>query len=355
MSKRYLCLEDGAVFEGEAFGADAEAIGELVFATGMGGYVETLTDPSFCGQIVLQTFPMIGAYGVCPDDFEGDCRALGYVVREWVDFPSNFRSRGTVDEYLKSVGVPGISGVDTREITTLLRERGVMNAMLCDAPPKDLSKIKAYRVRDAVRAVTHEGVIAYPAESKRFTVALIDYGAKRSIIKELNARGCEVLSLPAFATAEEVLALSPDGVMLSNGPGDPSDNPSCIEELKKLLGKRPMFGICLGHQLLALSDGARVVKMKYGHHGENQPVRDLASGRTYVTSQNHGYAIEAEGLTRGVVSHINANDGSCEGVAYPDHKAFTVQFHPEAAAGPRDTMFLFDRFIAMMEEYSHAT
>ncbi len=354
MKKRYLVLEDGSVFTGEAFGADACAVGELVFTTGMGGYLETLTDPSFYGQIVLHTFPLIGNYGVIPEDFEGECRLKGYVVGELCDFPSNFRSQGKLDDFLKQKGIPGVAGVDTREITRIIRERGVMNAILCDDIPADLTEVKAYQVKNAVPSVTHEGNIVFPVDQKKFTVAMLDYGAKRNIVRELNKRGCEVVSLPASTSAEEVLSLAVDGVMLSNGPGDPAENAECIAQLQKLLGKIPMFGICLGHQLLALADGATAVKMKYGHRGENQPAREVDGSRTYVTSQNHGYAIFCDAMNNGVVRFVNANDGTCEGITYPHQWAFTVQFHPEAAAGPRDTAFLFDEFVALMEEHKQA-
>ncbi len=347
-------LSDGTAFAGEALGADTDVIGELVFTTGMGGYLETLTDPSYYGQIVMQTFPLIGNYGVIPDDFEGAPRLKGYVVGDMCEHPSNFRSEGALDGFLKASGIPGIAGVDTREITRLIRERGVMNAALCGDIPEDLTPIARYTVKNAVPSVTHEGHIPYPAENRRHTVALIDYGAKRNIIRELNKRGCDVISLPASARAGEILALPIDGVMLSNGPGDPAENAACVDEIKKLFGKIPMFGICLGHQLMALADGARTVKLKYGHRGVNQPAREVRGARTYVTSQNHGYAVMTDTLKSGVARYLNANDGTCEGVTYPDKMAFSVQFHPEAAAGPRDTAFLFDEFVALMEENRHA-
>ncbi|MBO4677659.1 MAG: glutamine-hydrolyzing carbamoyl-phosphate synthase small subunit [Oscillospiraceae bacterium] len=355
MKKRYLVLEDGQVFEGRAFGADAERVGELVFTTGMCGYIETLTDPSYYGQIVLQTFPSIGNYGIIPADFEGSCQVRGYVVRDLCNEPSNFRSEGTVDEFLKERGVPGISGVDTREITRIIREHGVMNAILCDTIPESLDAVKAFRITDGVAHVSTPEEETYPAVGKeRFRVALLDYGEKRNILRELCKRGCTVERYPYDTPAERILAGSYDGVMLSNGPGDPAENAGPIAELRKLFGKLPMFGICLGHQLMALSQGGETVKLKYGHRGANQPVRDLAGGRTYITSQNHGYAVVSESLKNGVVRYIQANDKTCEGVDYPEARAFSVQFHPEACAGPADTAFLFDRFCALMGGEKHA-
>ncbi len=349
--KRYLILQDGTVFEGEGFGAEAECVGELVFTTGMCGYIETLTDPSYCGQIVMQTFPLIGNYGIIPEDFEGGCYVRGYVVREWCDSPSNFRSEGSIDGFLRRCGVPGICGVDTRELTRIIREHGVTNALICDKIPADISPAAEYSVKDAVSAVSTREKRVFPASGERkFRVVLMDFGAKAGIIDALCRRGCEVISVPAFTGAGEILALSPDGVMLSNGPGDPAENVGIISEISKLFGKVPMFGICLGHQLMALSRGARTVKLKYGHRGCNQPVRDLCGTRTYITSQNHGYAVVGESLTDGVQRYINANDGTCEGIDYPGLCAFSVQFHPEARSGPHDTGFLFDRFCGMMEK-----
>ena len=355
MKKRYLVLEDGTVFEGRAFGADRASIGELVFTTGMVGYIATLTDPSYYGQIVMQTFPLIGNYGVIEADFEGECCVRGYVVREWCATPSNFRSQYDLDTFLKNKNVPGIWGLDTRAVTKIIREHGVMNAMICDEVPENLDEVKAYAVRGAVEAITAKTPEFHPAQGeKRCSVALIDYGAKHHIVSELQKRGCDVTTLPASTTAEDILALHPDGVMLSNGPGDPAENVQCVAELKKLLGRLPMFGICLGHQLLALAAGGQTTKLKYGHRGANQPVREVATGHTRITSQNHGYAVVSESVANGHVSFVNANDGTCEGVEYPGLKAFSVQFHPEACAGPRDTMFLFDRFVSLMEEDRHA-
>ena len=352
----YLVLSNGVTFEGSRIGAHVDRIGELVFTTGMEGYLETLTDPSYFGQIVTQTFPMIGNYGVIEEDFEGSSTLFGYIVRELCDTPSNFRSAYPLNDYLVARGIPGLRGVDTREIVRITREEGVMNAMICDEIPADLNAIRNFRVEKAVDTVSGNEKYFCPADGKeRCRVALIDYGAKHNIIRSLQKRGCSVTVWPARTPAETILGSEPDGIMLSNGPGDPKENTFCIGELKKMIGLKPVFGICLGHQLAALALGGDTVKLKYGHRGGNQPVRDLTAGRTYITSQNHGYAVVAESLKGvGVESFRNANDGSCEGMEYPEKHCFTVQFHPEAASGPRDTAILFDRFVQRMEEMKHA-
>lgn len=347
----YLVLSNGEVFEGKRIGAVSDSIGEIVFTTGMVGYIETLTDPSYAGQIVIQTFPLIGNYGIIEEDFEGKTAVKGYVIREMCDFPSNFRCEYTLDEYLKRNGICGICGVDTRQLTRIIREEGVMNAIICDEIPSDMTEVKNYTVSGVVNAVTCDRKQTFaPDGDIRKKVTLIDYGAKKNIVRSLLNRGCEVTVVPAGTAAEDILNSSPDGVMLSNGPGDPEENTYCIEQIKKLVGKVPIFGICLGHQLTALAMGGKTVKLKYGHRGGNQPVKDLESGRTYITSQNHGYAVVSESLKgRGTLSFVNANDGSCEGMSYPDKNCYTVQFHPEACSGPHDTDFLFDRFMKMME------
>ena len=350
MKKGYLILQDGQVFEGVRFGAETDTVGELVFTTGMCGYVETLTDPSYAGQIVMQTYPLIGNYGIIREDFEGACCVKGYVVREYCDTPSNFRTDCDLDTYLKEQGVPGLCGVDTRELTRIIREHGVMNAAICDEIPADLTPIKTYAITGVVEAVSCKEPDRYQAEGEeRFRVSLLDYGAKRNIVRELQKRGCTVTVLPATTSAEEILAADPDGVMLSNGPGDPAENTYQIEQIRKLLGKVPMFGICLGHQLTALAAGGSTYKLKYGHRGVNQPVRDVEGVRTYITSQNHGYAVDSDTVKLGKVRFANANDGTCEGIDYPELKAFTVQFHPEACTGPKDTSFLFDQFVELMK------
>lgn len=348
----YICLENGDVFKGYSFGADGEVIGELVFTTGMCGYIETLTDPSYYGQIVMQTFPLIGNYGIIPDDFESKKPYLSaYIVREKCDNPSNFRCEETLDKYLKDNGIVGVYGVDTREITKTIRESGVMNAIITTNPNSvDMEKVRQYKVTDAVKSVSTDKPALFPSEEHKYNVVLLDFGAKKNIIRELNKRGCNVAVMPYNTKAEDILKLGVDGIMLSNGPGDPAENTEIVEELKKLIGKVPIFGICLGHQLLALAMGGETTKLKYGHRGVNQPVKNLATGRTYISSQNHGYAVISESVTDkgGEISYVNANDNTCEGVDYLDKLAFSVQFHPEACSGPHDTRFIFDKFINMM-------
>ncbi len=352
MEKAYIVLEDGTVFEGKRFGSSQNMIGELVFSTGMCSYTETLTDPSYAGQIVMQTFPLIGNYGVIHEDFEGKSAVRGYVVREYSKTPSNFRSDGEINDFLIANGIPGIYGIDTRELTKIIRERGVMNAYICDEVPADLSEIKNYKIENAVESVTSKDFETYLSTSpdgEKYFVVLVDYGAKKNIIRSLCKRGCKVRVVPSTTEAEEILSLCPDGVMLSNGPGDPAENVFCIEQIKMLMRKVPIFGICLGHQLMALANGAKTEKLKYGHRGGNQPVRDITTGRTYITSQNHGYAVVSDSISGGALRYVNANDGTCEGIDYKDKNAFSVQFHPEACGGPHDTEFLFDRFIDMMK------
>lgn len=348
----YICLENGQTFKGYSFGATKEVIGELVFTTGMCGYIETLTDPSYYGQIVMQTFPLIGNYGIINEDKESNKPYVSaYIVREKCDKPSNFRCDEDLDTFLKENDIPGVYGVDTREITKIIRESGVMNAFITTNPKNaDYEKIKEYKIVDAVKSVSAEKPQLIPSDSHKYNVVLLDFGAKKNIVRELNKRGCNVAVIPYNTKAEDILKLGVDGIMLSNGPGDPSDNAEIVEELKKLIGKVPMFGICLGHQLLALAMGGKTTKLKYGHRGVNQPVKNLDTGRTYISSQNHGYAVVNETIEAagGKVSYINANDGTCEGVDYVDKKAFSVQFHPEACSGPHDTRFIFDKFIDMM-------
>ena len=360
--KAYLILENGMVFTGTRIGSPAESTGELVFTTGVVGYMETLSDPSYAGQIIMQTFPLIGNYGVITEDMQGDCFCAGYVVRELCDAPSNFRSEGKLDDFLKEKGIPGICGVDTRAITRIIREQGVMNARICSELPDGLAagknapdgelfgELKSYCVKGAVDRVSTKDIKDYPATGKeRFHVVLIDYGAKRYILHCLQERGCRVTVVPHSMTASDIELLQPDGVMLSNGPGDPAENTFEISQIRKLIGTVPVFGICLGHQMAAIAMGGKTYKLKYGHRGGNQPVKRFSDGRTLISSQNHGYAVDAasmEGI--GQISYINANDGSVEGIEYPGKSCFTVQFHPEASAGPHDTESLFDRFVQMM-------
>lgn len=354
----YLILSDGTVFKGKSFGKEGTVIGETVFTTAMTGYQETLTDPSYCGQIVTQTFPLIGNYGVNSIDYESNGSAVsGYVVREKCDMPSNFRCEDSIDNFLKKYGIIGIYDIDTRKLTRIIRETGVMNGMITTEEfqlEKALEEIRGYKVGRVVPKVSKDKAEIFQAENPKFNVVLMNYGYKYNIRRELVNRGCNVTVMPWNSSAEEICALNPDGIMLSNGPGDPADNPEAVETLKKLIEKQiPTFGICLGHQLLALANGGRTVKLKYGHRGENQPVTDLELDRTFVTSQNHGYAVVNDSISENVgkVSHINANDGTCEGVKYGNAPAFTVQFHPEACGGPHDTAYLFDEFIKLMEEH----
>ena len=359
----YLILSNGTVFKGKSFGAEGEVIGEVVFTTAMTGYQETLTDPSYCGQIVTQTFPLIGNYGVNSQDKESSGSVVsGYIVREYCEVPSNFRCEEDIDTYLKSHNIIGLWDIDTRCLTRMIRETGVMNGMITTHEPDEqfksaaLEKIRSFRIEQPVPKVTVNTPSNYTANDnpKKYKVALIDYGYKYNIRRELEKRGCDVTVFPSSTTAEDITAFAPDGIMLSNGPGDPTDNKESIATLTNLVSKQiPTFGICLGHQLLALANGASTVKLKYGHRGGNQPVTDLDLDRTFITSQNHGYAVVNDSISANVgrVSHINANDKTCEGVRYTNAPAFTVQFHPEACGGPQDTAYLFDEFIQLMEEH----
>ncbi|MDE7233556.1 MAG: carbamoyl phosphate synthase small subunit [Ruminiclostridium sp.] len=355
--KAFLILADGTVFEGKSFGAAGTVMGEIVFTTAMTGYEETLTDPSYCGQLVTQTFPLIGNYGTNDADRESNGSVVsGYIVREYCEAPSNFRCEGTIDAFLKKYGIIGLYDIDTRRLTRIIREIGVMNGMITDREDfnkeQALEEIRAFQIGRVVPKVSVKKAEHYPAENARFKVAMIDYGYKHNIRKELVKRGCDVTVFPYNVTAEEIKAFAPDGIMLSNGPGDPEQNPESIETLRRLIPERiPTFGICLGHQLLALANGAKTVKLKYGHRGENQPVTDLELGRTFITSQNHGYAVIGDSIPpeAGKMSHVNGNDKTCEGVRYRNAPAFTVQFHPEACGGPQDTAYLFAEFIELME------
>ena len=360
MMKAFLILEDGHVFTGTSIGSKKEIISEIVFNTSMTGYLEVLTDPSYAGQTVCMTYPLIGNYGICYEDQES-LRPWpdGYIVRELSRIPSNFRCQDTIQNFLKRFDIPGIAGIDTRALTRILREKGTMNGMITTNENYNLDEIipqlKAYRTGKVVEKVTcsEKKVL----KGKGYKVALMDFGAKSNIARSLNERGCEVTIYPALTSAEEILETNPDGIMLSNGPGDPKECASIIKEIKKLYDSEvPIFAICLGHQLMALATGADTKKMKYGHRGANHPVRDIDEGRVYITSQNHGYVVKAESVDPEIatVSHINVNDGTVEGLKYKNGRIFTVQFHPEASPGPRDTGYLFDRFIEKMEAKKHA-
>lgn len=351
--KAFLILEDGTVFEGTSIGSKKEVISEIVFNTSMTGYLEVLTDPSYAGQAVVMTYPLIGNYGITPDMESERPWVDGYIVRELSRMPSNFRCEGTIQDFLTEHDIPGIAGVDTRALTKTLRDKGTMNGMITTDENYNieeiLPKLKAYRTGNVVDKVTCKEPRILKGKGKK--VALLDLGAKNNIAKSLNERGCEVTIYPAHTTAQEILDTKPDGIMLSNGPGDPKECESIIAEIKKLYESEvPIFAICLGHQLMALATGADTYKLKYGHRGGNHPVKDLATGRVYISSQNHGYAVDAKALDEKVAvpAFTNVNDGTNEGLKYVGKNIFTVQFHPEACPGPQDSAYLFDRFITMM-------
>lgn len=348
---KYLILENGMTFKGEGFGAPGDVTAEIVFTTAMTGYLETLTDKSYAGQAIVQTFPLIGNYGIIPEDVESNMIGTSaYIVREWCDHPSNFRSTRDLDTYLKSRGIVGLCKIDTRALTRVLREHGTMNGMITDNPSKaNLSMIKAFKCIDPVSSVSTKEMYVEGDGAKR--VALLDFGMKENICRCLTSRGCTVYVFPSNSSAKDILSVNPDGLFLSNGPGDPSDNVEIIEVVKELVKTGlPMMGICLGHQLLALAHGFETMKLKYGHRGANQPVRLISDGRTFISSQNHGYAVVNESIDPKVATplFINVNDGTNEGLDYINDNCFSVQFHPEACAGPKDTNFLFDRFVKML-------
>ena len=353
--KAFLILEDGTVFTGTSIGSAREVISEIVFNTSMTGYLEVMTDPSYAGQAVCMTYPLIGNYGICYDDQESSKPWVdGFIVRELSRVPSNFRSVDTIQHFLTKHDIPGIAGIDTRALTKILREKGTMNGMITVNENYDLDTIipqlKAYTTGKVVEKVTCREKEILKGDGPK--VALLDLGAKRNIARSLNERGCEVTIYPALTPAEEILETNPDGIMLSNGPGDPKECTSIIKEIKKLYDSEvPIFAICLGHQLMALATGGDTHKMKYGHRGGNHPVKDLATGRVYISSQNHGYVVDAEGLEEKNIAKpafVNVNDGTNEGMAYEGKNIFTVQFHPEACPGPQDSSYLFDRFMDMM-------
>ena len=351
--KVYLTLQNGKTFQGYGFGADGDRTGELVFSTGMVGYLEALTDPSYYGRILLQTFPLIGNYGVIRSDLESDkAQVAAYVVREYCEAPSNFRCEGTLDAYLKEQGVVGIYGVDTRELTKILREEGVQNAMITKKPLTEaqLRALGDFKVENAVQAVAPTEKKEYTTENAAYTVALWNFGAKNSTIRNLLAQGCNVISMPANAKAEEILALGVDGVVCSDGPSDPAENIEIISQIKRVLGKLPTFGIGLGHELIALACGAKTRKQKYGHRGGNQPVRCVADGKIFVSAQNHGYEVVSESVTQGEISFVNVNDGSCEGIDYAALNAFSVSFTPEACSIGVPENPLYKKFFTMMKK-----
>lgn len=357
MSKRgYLVLEDGTVFAGEVFGAETSTYGEVVFNTSMTGYQEMLTDPSYAGQILVPTYPLQGNYGVNRGDFESRrIQVAGFVVRQWCPYPSHPRAEMTLDEFLKAYGVPGLAGVDTRALTRRLRTRGVMMGILaCDEAPESalarLREVPPYGNVDFVQQVTTRAPSAWPAlGEERWHIVAFDCGLKYNIMRLLNRRGCRVTVVPATSTAEEVLALRPHGVVFSPGPGDPALLDGVVDTAKRLVGRTPILGICLGHQVLARAFGGRTFKLKFGHRGGNHPVRDLTTGRVYITAQNHGYAVDADSLPPDLeVTHINLNDGTVEGLRHRSLPILTIQYHSEASPGPWDNEYLFDRFLEMM-------
>ena len=329
MKKRYLVLSDGTVFEGYAFGADKSVIGELIFNTNVVGYIEALTDPTYYGQILLQTFPMMGNYGIIESDFIGETKLSGYVVREWCEAPSNFRCEYDIDKFLKDKDVPGIWGVDTRELTCILRENGSMNAIICDEVPASLDDVKNFRIVDAVANTGSKEVSVYlPKTEVKKHIALVDLGSSKNLEVTLMDKGYKVTVVPYNFKADDVLALGADAVIFTEGPGDPKECLAIAEEIKALFGKLPMFGMGLGHQLMALSQGADTYKLSYGHHGSNQPVKIAGTPRSVIVSQNHGYAVCKDSIKKGEISYYNVNDGTVEGIAYKADKAYSVQFEP---------------------------
>ena len=349
-----LILEDGSRYEGTLFGHKQSVTGEVVFTTGMTGYQETLTDPSYCGQIVCMTYPLIGNVGINDlDDESAGVRMRGFIVSELCEVPSNWQTKKTLDQYLAEQGVTGICGVDTRALTRHVRNFGTLRGRIVEGEPteEDFALCRAFEMHDQVAQCTCSAPYELPAEGEaQATIAVMDFGLKRGILRSLTRRGCRLLVFPADTDAATILASGCDGVMLTNGPGDPEDNPKAIATIRALMERRvPVFGICLGHQLMALAMGGRTVKMKYGHHGVNHPVKDLARGTCAVTPQNHNFMVDPEHLPEGaVVSHLNWNDQTVEGVRYTDKNAFSVQFHPEACGGPRETSYLFDDFLTMV-------
>ncbi|WP_246940113.1 carbamoyl phosphate synthase small subunit [Bacillus pinisoli] len=352
--KRQLILEDGTVFVGEGFGSTEQSVGEVVFNTGMTGYQEILSDPSYCGQIVTLTYPLIGNYGINRDDFESIIPAIsGFIVKEVCDFPSNWRSEYTLDEYFKAKNIPGLSGIDTRKLTRIIRQYGTLKGAFCsmDVNVEEIVQKLKSDVLPTNQVQQVSTTNPYPSPGRGDRVVLVDFGMKHGILRELNNRNCDVVVVPYNTTAKEMLQLNPDGIMLSNGPGDPKDVPEAIEMIREILGKVPLFGICLGHQLFALACGANTEKMKFGHRGSNHPVKHLPTGKVAITAQNHGYTVEEESLvdTRLEVTHVALNDGTVEGLRHLDYPAFTVQYHPEASPGPEDASELFDEFQALIE------
>jgi len=354
-NKSHLVLENGKVFTGTAIGAVGEAIGELVFTTASAGYNDILTDPSYCGQLVVHTFPISGNYGVISEELASNSSYLkAYIVKDICNTPSNFRCEGSLVDYMKEKGIIGLCGIDTRELTKILRENGTMNAKITsnisdiDSIKKELKEFKQANLVEKIKFDSKE---ILNVKDAKYRVVLWDFGAKNSLKTQLLDCGYEVTVVPFNATAEEIISIKPDGVIISNGPGNPEDNKTAIEEIKKITYKKiPVFGICLGHQLLALAKGAKTEKLKYGHRGTNQPTKSVESGRVYMTQQNHGYVVIKDTLPDGAeISFVNINDGSCEGIDYKDIPAMSVQFYPDSCSGPNNTSFLYSKFENIME------
>ena len=371
----YLVLEDGSVHRGESMGAPTAGHGEVVFNTSMTGYQEVLTDPSYAGQLVTLTYPLVGNYGINPQDFESaKIRVAGFIVREHCDRPSHGSSERTLDEYLKAQGIPGICGVDTRAITRRLRERGVMMGLLTTESPEaalaQLAEMPRYDDLDLVRTVTAEDKYRWSGQGPEpvgaqdgiresdglepplHRILVTDVGVKYNILRLLRQRGCEVIAVPAETSAADMLAMNPSGILLSPGPGDPQLLDYVVGNVRQILGRVPVMGICLGHQLVARALGAETFKLKFGHRGGNHPVQDLATGRVYITAQNHGFAVNPDTLPPGLeVSHVNLNDGTVEGTRHRELPLFTIQYHSEASPGPRDNEYIFDEFLGMVKEF----
>jgi carbamoyl-phosphate synthase small subunit len=352
--KRYLILEDGSIFEGQAFGADTSTTGEVVFTTGMTGYQEAVTDQSFANQILVFTNPLIGNYGVTLDDYESiEPNCKGVVCREVARVSSNWRQQDSFDNFLKQMNIPGISGIDTRKLTKILRVHGTMKGSLLDTLPDEhaFEQLRATVINDQVVAQVSTSK-PYPNPGSKRNIVLVDYGAKHSILRELAKRDCNTIVLPYTATAQDIFKLQPDGVLLSNGPGDPKTVKNAIAMVQEVQQKLPLFGICLGHQIFALANGADTYKMKFGHRGFNHPVREIATGRITFTSQNHGYAVDPDSVDPEnlIITHKEINDGTVEGLRHKKYSAFSVQFHPDAAPGPHDADDLFDDFMHMIDQ-----
>lgn len=356
--ERLLVLEDGTIYRGFAFGSDIFRIGELVFNTSMTGYQEIITDNSYCGQIITMTYPLIGNYGINGDDNESLEPALfGLAVRDYCPEPNNWRSRETLDQYLKQKGIPGIYGIDTRALTLKIREAGTMKAAMAAADADTDTLVSQLRSADYLHDQVKRVSTArpFPVPNRGHKVVLMDFGEKLGIIRELSKRNCDLIVVPWNTDAEQIMEYRPDGVMLSNGPGNPADIPEAIDTVRRLLGQVSIFGICLGHQLISLACGARTFKLKFGHRGSNHPVKNLSTGRVEITAQNHGYSVDIGSLvgTGLEVTHESLNDKTCEGVRHQEFPVFSVQYHPEASSGPHDSNYLFDEFITLMDrEYA---